>query len=450
MMCQAEKPKKREQGLSFVTLTSLVVASMIGAGVFTTSGFALGDLGTPGRVMLAWLVGGGVALCGALSYGALVRRMTESGGEYLFLSRAVHPLVGFLAGWVSLLAGFTGAIAFAASAFEVYALPESIRPSWLPPDVLAVCVVVLSGVLHGCRVQPGATSQNIVVGAKLTLLAAFLLYALFHFFSFPWHGGPVLPPDETLPLPFSLSAFAETLMWISLSYSGFNAAVYVAGEAARAAVTVPRAMTTGTLLVAGIYLALNAVFVYAPPPEAIAHQQDVAARAAFALGGEPLALAVRLIIALALLTSVSAMVMTGPRVYARMAEDGLLPSLLRPHSDVPATAVTLQVLLAVIVIWIAELQELLSYLGFTLSVSAAATVASLFVLRRREGPQRVPIPGYPFVPGFFVLCTLGFAGLATVRRPLEPLVGMATIALGIVLYLLSSPMHKAKPRQAHP
>jgi len=112
--------------------------------------------------------------------------------------------------------------------------------------------------------------------------------------------------------------------------------------------------------------------------------------------------------------------------------------------------VTLQVMLAVIVIWIAELQELLSYLGFTLSVSAAATVASLFVLRWREGSQRVPIPGYPFVPGLFVLCTLGFAGLATVRRPLESFVGMATIALGIVLYLLSSPMHKAKTRQAHP
>jgi APA family basic amino acid/polyamine antiporter len=448
MMPQAERPQGHEQSLSLVTLTSLVVASMIGAGVFTTSGFALGDLGTPGRVMLAWLVGGGVAVCGALSYGALARRMTESGGEYLFLSRAIHPLAGFLAGWVSLLAGFTGAIAFAASAFAVYVLPESIRPSWLSTDVLAVCVVVLSGALHGRRVQLGAESQNIVVGVKLTLLAAFLLYALFlFFFSSPWRGGPLLPPGETTPPPFSLSAFAVTLMWISLSYSGFNAAVYVAGEASCAEVTVPRAMTIGTLLVVGLYLALNAVFVYAPAPEVIAHQQDVAARAAFALGGAPLALAVRVIIALALLTSVSAMVMTGPRVYARMAEDGLLPSLLRTQSAVPGAAVTLQVVLAVIVIWITELRELLSYLGFTLSVSAAATVASLFVLRRREGSQRVPIPGYPFVPGLFVLCSLGFAGLAAVRRPLEPLVGIATIALGIGLYLLSS-MHYAKTRQA--
>ena len=118
VVLQTETVQQREQGLSFFSLTSLVIANMIGAGVFTTSGFALGDLGTPGRVLLAWLVGGGVALCGALSYGALARRLTDSGGEYLFLSRAIHPLVGFLAGWVSLLAGFTGAIAFAA-----YALP---------------------------------------------------------------------------------------------------------------------------------------------------------------------------------------------------------------------------------------------------------------------------------------------------------------------------------------
>jgi len=137
VVLQTENVQQPEQGLSFFSLTSLVIANMIGAGVFTTSGFALGDLGTPGRVLLAWLVGGGVALCGALSYGALARRLTDSGGEYLFLSRAIHPLVGFLAGWVSLLAGFTGAIAFAATAFAAYALPDApgfpttlLRPAW--------------------------------------------------------------------------------------------------------------------------------------------------------------------------------------------------------------------------------------------------------------------------------------------------------------------------------
>ncbi len=433
---QTKNAQRREQGLSFFSLTNLVIASMIGAGVFTTSGFALGDLGTPGRVMLAWLVGGGVAICGALSYGALAQRMTESGGEYVFLSHAIHPMVGFLAGWISLLAGFTGAIAFAATAFAAYACPDSIRPLWLSHDVLATLVVAGAGIVHGRHGRGGILSQNITVCVKLGLIAAFLLYALFKLSSPLWQGGPVILPGESAPLPFSLSAFAVTLMWISLSYSGFNAAIYVAGEVRQAEVVVPQAMVVGALVVTVLYLALNAIFVYAPAPEVIVRQQDVAARAALALGGEPLAFIVRCIIVVALLTSVSAMVMAGPRVYARMAEDGVLPALFRSQGNTPSTAVALQVLLAIIVIWIAELQELLSYLGFTLSISAAATVASLFVLRWREGAQKTPIPGYPFVPGCFVFCTLGFAGLAALHRPQEPLVGGVTIAVGIIVYLL--------------
>lgn len=423
-----------EPSFSLLSLTALVIASMIGAGVFTTSGFALGDLGTPGRVLWAWAIGGGVALCGALSYGALARHMTESGGEYLFLSRAIHPLLGFLAGWVSLLAGFTGALAFAATAFAAYALPEGVRPAWLSHDMLATLVVIGAGVLHGRHRRGGVLSQNITVAVKLGLIVAFLLYAGLTLFTGQWHGGPVSVPGEPSPSPFSFSAFAVTLMWISLSYSGFNAAIYVAGEVDHPDVLVPRAMVMGTVLVTVLYLALNAVFVYAPAPETIVRQQDVAARAALALGGEPLALAVRVIIVMALLTSVSAMVMAGPRVYARMAEDGVLPALFRTYGETPRAAIALQVVLASIVIWIAEIQELLSYLGFTLSLSAAATVASLFVLRWREGALTMPVPGYPVIPSCFVLCTLGFAGIAAFHRPQEPLVGVATIVVGIVLY----------------
>lgn len=439
-------------GLGVVSLTNLVVASMIGAGVFTTSGFALGDLGTPDRVMLAWLVGGGLALCGALSYGALARRMTESGGEYLFLSRAIHPVAGFLAGWVSLLAGFTGAIAFAATAFEVYVLPASVRPAWLPSDTVAICAVLVCGSLHGRQRRAGIFSQNLTVVLKLGLIAALLSYAVLTLPSGNWQGGPLGGSLETAPA-FSVSAFALTLMWISLSYSGFNAAVYVAGEARHAQVFVPRAMVAGTLLVTVIYLALNAIFVYAPAPETIVGHEDIAARAAVVLGGPALAVCVRVIIGLALLSSVSAMVMTGPRVYAQMAKDGVLPAVFRMHGEVPGAAVALQVGLAIIVILISGLRELLSYLGFTLSISAAATVASLFVLRRREERgerEQMSMPGYPLVPGIFVTCTLGFAGLAALRRPWEPLAGLVTIAIGLLFYVLFSRTPRCDAKKSRP
>ena len=412
------------------TLVCLVVANMIGAGVFTTSGFALADLGSPDRVMWAWLVGGLLACSGAISYGALIRRITESGGEYLFLSRAVHPAAGFVAGWVSLLAGFTGAIAFAATALEAYALPVDIRPAWCPEDVLAVTVIVVAGAAHARVVTLGALGQNVLVFIKLALIVGIAVYGLLAVSPAAWRSGAQLAFEPT----FQWSAFAVSVMWISLSYSGFNAAVYVAGEAADAKRNVPRALLIGTVLVTILYLAVNALFVYGAP-SAITGREDVATRALTALGGETLGAVTRLVIVVALATSVSSMIMAGPRVYARMADDGVLPAMFRMQAGKPGRPVALQVILAAIVVLLSRLQELLSYLGFTLSVSAALTVSSLFWLRRREGALAVPVWGYPWVPGVFVIATVSFAILAAMRRPAEPIAGLLTILIGIVAWV---------------
>jgi amino acid transporter len=413
---------KEKTGFSLLTLTCLVIGNMIGAGVFTTSGFALADLGSPHWVMLGWLIGGLIALCGALSYGGLARWMAESGGEYLFLSRLIHPLVGFLAGWVSLLAGFTGAIAFAALAFESY-LPA--RPVWLPSGSVAILAVVIFTLLHGFRLQLGAVSQNLIVIVKLILLGLFLLFAV---------RSPAAAFSHTIATPFSLTALAGSLVWISLSYSGFNAAVYVAGEAQNSAVTVPRALWLGTFITMGFYLALNAVFVYWPAYSVVAGQEDVAAVAAQSIGGIWLASLVRVIIALALCTSISAMLMAGPRVYARMAEDGVLPRIFRFHGTVPRAAIFLQAGLVVLVILFSNLKGLLTYLGFTLSLSTALTVASLFVLRWREG-EKVKVTGYPFTPAIYVGATLLFAMLAVRRNPWEVAGSAITVVSGFVVYI---------------
>lgn len=424
----ASSPPGTARTLGLPSLVSLVIASMIGAGVFTTSGFALSDLGSSGRVMAAWFVGGAIALCGALGYGSLARHVTESGGEYLFLSRLVHPAAGFVAGWVSLLAGFTGAIAFAARAFETYLQP--IRPAWLPDGSIAVGVVLSAAALHGIRTGAGVVAQNLAVGLKLVLIAGFLALAAAA-------GAPsagAVPAPE--PGPFRLSAFAGSLVWISLSYSGFNAAVYVAGEARNGAVDTPRALWLGTLIVTAVYLALNAVFVYLPPFAAVAGREDVAAAAAQAIGGAWLGSGIRALIALALLTSVVSMVMAGPRVYARMAADGLFPRWLRFEHGAPGAAVALQAGLAIVVILVADLKELLSYLGFTLSLSAALTVASVFVLARREGDRFRPSPGHPVVPAVYVAATLGLAALAGLREPAQLAAALVTIASGWGAYLL--------------
>ena len=420
-------------GLGLVTLICLVIANMIGAGVFTTSGFALGDLGSPVLVLTAWLIGGIIAVCGAISYGALSRLLPYSGGEYLFLSRSIHPLAGFVAGWISLLAGFTGAIAYTAITFAVYILPDS-SSSKLTENIVATLAILAAVGIHGVRVRHGVAIQNASVALKLLFMLFFLGSIAFGPAIADWDGVRAFRVADNHD--FSLTAFATTLMWISFSYSGFNAAIYVASEVGNARQTVPRAMFHATIITTIIYLVLNTIFVFAPDPAAVSFREDVATIAAAALGGDALAGVIRTIIIIALFTSISAMVMIGPRVYAQMAEDGLLPGALRFTRDTPHIAIAMQAVLAIVVVWITGLRELLSYLGFTLGLSAAATVASLFVLVRREPGLAAQLPAYPWAPLIFISFTLLFAGLAAFRNPWEMLAAILTIATGILLYFI--------------
>ena len=398
---------------------------MVGAGVFTTSGFALADLGTPQRVMAAWAVGGVLALMGALCYGALAARLAESGGEYLFLSRTVHPFAGFLAGWVSLWAGFTGAIAFAAEALQVYL--ATWVPEGLPLDLVGSAAIVLAGAVHTAGVRPGAWLQNAAVATKLGLLAVFVVLG--------WSALPE-PVPAVEPGGLGLGPFAVTLMWVSLSYSGWNAAVYVAGEARDAERTLPRSLLAGTLVVTALYLALNWIFVRAAPVEDLAGRQDVAAIAARALGGARLESIVRLVLVLALFTSVSSMVMIGPRVYARMAEDGLFPRLFAFTGRTPVAAIWLQVALSVAILWASGLRQQLSNLGWILSLFTAVTVIGLMRLRLREGAERVRVPGWPWLPACFILAVLALTAIMAVVRTAELVPAGAVLASGGAAYLV--------------
>ncbi|MFG0261168.1 MAG: APC family permease, partial [Novipirellula sp. JB048] len=270
----------------------LVAASMIGAGVYTTSGFSLAALGSPGWVLAAWATGGLIAICGAVCYGALARELTESGGEYLFLSRKLHPIAGLMAGWVSLLAGFTGAIAFAATTFEAYLAP----PAALPAGSTATFVVIVAALLHTIGVRPGARVQDVVVALKFLLIAAFVVIAIaLHPEASAADAGSTSATETVTWTALGLT-FATQLMYISLSFSGFNAAVYLAGEVNNASRNVPRAMLWGTCLVTLCYLLLNAVFVLAAPRDAIAGHPDVATRAAESIAGSTFASVVKVVI----------------------------------------------------------------------------------------------------------------------------------------------------------
>ena len=400
------------------SLVALVVANSIGVGVFTSSGFGLAAL-PPGWLLLAWLVGGLVAIAGALCYSALAEAMPESGGEYLYLARIGRPWLGYLAGWVSLTAGFSAAIAAAALALPLYLEPLLGRePS---PRLVASLVIVLISVMHGFRLKGGLWTQNGIVALKLGLLAAFLIFGATHL--------PELPARATSELPGpSVSAFGAQLVWIFFAYAGWNATVYLAGEVRDPQRNARRSLLLGTGVVLAFYLALNAVFVYSAPREELAGNPRIALLAAEAIGGEGFATGMALVIVLALVSSVSAMLLAGPRVYAQMAEDGIFAGYFRFRGDVPGRAILLQAAFALLVVWIQDLEDILSSAGLLLWLSSAAAVSMLFVLARRgQRPRHI---GYPIVPALFVLSSLG-AGLSfAIRQPDQILISLGVLVVG--------------------
>lgn len=423
----------KAQNFSVWTLVALVVGNAVGAGIYTTSGFSLADLGSREWVLLAWVVAGLVALAGALSYAMLVQGITESGGEYLYLSRSIHPLAGFIAGWVSLIAGFPGAIAFAALAFATYAQAAIAQLTIFPASLLAIVVTLIAGATHYIRVRAGTKIHEWIVLVMLLVLAGIMIWSAAQFVT-----QVDLPISNSDPVvPFSLFSFANSLVWISLSYSGFNAAAYVAGEVGNARHVVPRGMVLGTLLTLFLCVGLNAIMLYGAPVELIVAKPDIAARVAESMGGDFARRVMELVIAVSLLTSITAMVLAGPRVYAKMAEDGALPSLFAARSGLPPRAsIVLQVAVAILLILIADLRGLLSYLGFTLSLCLALAVSSLFFRHRLLGERPASI-WYPLAPMIFVACTVLFAVLSAINDQRQLFAAIPAVFLGIIAYVIS-------------
>jgi len=424
-------PNTRTLGLA--TATALVVANMVGTGVFTTSGFLLADLKSPWPVMAVWLIGGALAALGALSYGALARRLPESGGEYLFLSRTLHPSLGYVAGWISLLVGFSAPLAAAAMAFGTYAGP------WFPrvrPELLGTVLILVFSALHAANVRAGAWVQNTAVLLKVILILGFVGLAASHL------RATQLPPPQSAPL----ALMGVSLVWVSFSYSGWNAAIYIGGEVTNPERNLPRSLMLGTAIVTVIYLALNAVFLFSAPLDQLAGKLEVGRVAATALGGPAWGNAVSALVALVLVSSVSSLIMAGPRVYARMAEDRYLPACLAARNAPPVNSILLQGALALTLLWSSTFDQLLTYIGFTLGLSTAATVVGLIRIRLQEGSQ-LRVPGWPWVPASFLLVTLAITGFAIARRPKESLAGLATILLGLLAWAIAEHRRNRSDRQ---
>ena len=418
---KAQEPSAK--AISGRSATALVVANMIGAGVFTVSGAALATCGSRGLVLAAWMIGGLLALAGASLYGALARAMPGSGGEYYFLSRGWHPLAGFLAGWTSLFAGFTAPLAASALALAAYlGADDGVRC-----DATATAVIVVGTYIHWRRRRTGILVQDLSVLAKIILILVLIALACSRIGAEAW-------PAAATSRSFGLGDFAAILIRIFFAYSGWNAAIYVGDEVRGEGRAVARACIRGALIVTILYLAMNAIFLFSAPGDRLAGETTIAHVAAISLGGRAAGLVVDGLVMLALFTSVSSLLMAGPRVHAQMAADGNFPRLFRRGEDSPRAALILQAGLAIAAVWIASLREILFWIGFLLGISTIATIAVL-VRRRLESKEPFAVPGWPWLPLLFILVESAITILGVVGEPRVAIAAALFLATGVVAHL---------------
>ena len=451
-------PPKRQLGLGVAA--AIVIANMIGTGVFTTTGYQAAIVHDPMTIVLAWVIGGVLALCGAAVYAELGVLMPKAGGEYVYLSEAYHPVVGFMSGWVSLTAGFSAPIATAALAFASYV--ATLVPAVSAADVWsnlsvtvgdhhitlltfgptqAIAIALIAGItaLHAFDTKIGGRVQAVFTAVKVLLIAVFvvggLLFGHGDWSNFSSQGGGLSNVGT--------SAFAVALMFASFSYSGWNAAGYIAGEIDKPSRTLPRALFLGTGIVMALYVLLNVVFLYAVPARTLAGSPDnpvveVGALAATSLFGDEAGQLLTSMIALALVSAVSAMVMAGPRVYTAMAANGALPARLAEHSarGVPTVAVIAQGVLATVFVLVGDLGSLIRFVGFTLAIFAALTVGSLFVLRARGMRSTYQTPLYPLTPIAFIAMSAWIAINQICDNPFESLIGGLVLGVGALVYFV--------------
>ena len=390
-------------GIGLTTGASLIVANMIGVGVFTTTGFMADALGSPGAILLAWAIGGVAAFCGALAYSELGAALPRNGGEYQLLSRIYHPALGFVAGWVSLIVGFAAPLALFAMTFAKYfqrLLP--IEQSTSAQQVIGLSLILSLAVLHSLHVSRGSWAHNLLTIGKIGLIVGFIVAgAKFGRFDLLSAKG-----DQSTADALRSPLFAVQLVYVSFAYTGWNTAAYLAAEFRNPAREVPLAILLGTAIVAVLYVGLNAVFLASAPLDDLKKHEDIAHVAATHLFGTGGGKFVSAMIALGLISTASAITMAGPRVYEAMGCDysRLRFLKLRRAGGGPFMAIALQASLASFMLMTASFDALLRYIGVTLSLVAGLAVAGVIVLRIREPnlPRPYKTWGYPLTPLVFV------------------------------------------------
>jgi basic amino acid/polyamine antiporter, APA family len=422
-------PPRRTVG--FLTASSIVIANIIGTGIFTSVGFQVADIQSGFPLLMLWVIGGIAALCGALCYGELSAALPRSGGEYHFLSQIYHPALGFMAGFVSATVGFAAPIALAAMAFGKYFVGVFGVGS---PVLLSFVVVWMVTAFHLRSLQVGSAFQNLSTLVKLLLIGAFIAAGVF---VQPKQPISFLPaPEDTISI-FG-APFAVALVYVMYSYSGWNAAAYITGEVKRPEKNVPRSLLAGTSVVIVIYVLLNAIFLVTTPVQELTGKLDVALIAGEHIFGANGGRVAGAVICLGLVSAISSMTWIGSRVSMSMGEDHWLLRLLarkNPHG-IPTSAIVLQLLIVNVLLLTRSFESVVQYTQFSLLLCSLFTVLGVIVLRatRPELARPYRIWAYPLPPIIFAAIILWIMFYLLRWKTIESLAGLATAVVGLLLY----------------
>ncbi|MCX6303066.1 MAG: amino acid permease [Bacteroidia bacterium] len=440
----AEEKLQRKLGL--FPSTNIVIANMVGAGIFTTSGLLMSGLNDPILMLILWAVGGIIALCGALSYGELGAAMPGAGGEYLFLSKLYHPVFGFLSGWVSFIVGFSAPIAASAMGFSEYflraipALPEWLSSAGIMNEnvtgkIISISIILIFTFIHYRGIKTGARIQNVLTVLKVLLIVVLIFAGLMS------GKGDIanFGFESTLDSGFAgWKTIGLSLMWIMFAYSGWNASTYLGGEIKNPSRILPRSLIYGTGIVVILYLALNILYVYGINPEEMKGVISVGGLAMGNLFGKSAEVLFSLLIAFALFSSLSAFIIIGPRVYYSMAKDGLFfkfAARIHPKFQVPSNSIVLQGFIAAILVISGSFEQVLTYMGFALGIFPILTVLGVWKLRKKD-PGALRLNGFPVAQIIYVSAGILILVLSFLERSFESSIALLTVAAGVPAYFI--------------
>jgi basic amino acid/polyamine antiporter, APA family len=412
---------------------AIVVSNMIGTGVYTSLGLQAAGVTSVFALLFIWITGGIVAICGALTYGELAARIPRSGGEYIFLSELFHPSFGFLSGFISMTIGFAAPMAISAIALGSYA------SNFLPisPMIIAIGTIVILTALNSSSFRIGANFNFIATTINVLLIIGFCIFGLFK----GHHAGFQFTTHSSDLKQIISPAFAISLVYVSFAYSGWNSASYITHQIKNPVKNLPFILITGTLIVMTLYTLLNFIFLYSTPIPELVGRVDVAFLAAKNIFGETGGILVAILISIGLIASINSLLILGPRVTQAITLDYKAIKGLGTENKhgAPVYATLLLTVISLILIWTSTFDQIMTIIGFTLSIFTITSVSGIFVLRHRlkkNGENIYHTFGYPFIPLLFILIEGCMMIYVFHGKPIQSLTGIAITLSGFIIYFI--------------